>query len=93
MAMLSLLLRDFGIRSLLSQIPWASDVLLDVATQSPVWVDWEVKWMELKTADSLSLDDLTRNRVARSSSQPVRDMALRQIWQSTGFMILSCRPL
>jgi len=74
--------------SLLSQIPWASDVLLDVATQSPVWVDWEVKWMELKTADSLSLDDLTRNRVARTSSQPVRDMALRQIWQSTGFMIL-----
>ncbi|KAI9876227.1 MAG: hypothetical protein M1830_006843 [Pleopsidium flavum] len=74
--------------SSLSRTPWRGDVLLDVATQSAVGADWEIKRMEWKTARLPSLDDLTRDSVAKSSSVSVRDVALRQIWQSTGSMIL-----
>lgn len=74
----------FNATLLPSQTHWESNVPLDDATQSPVWADHEVKSKRLKHAQSPSLHDFT-GRPVRPSAQ---DLALRQIWQSLGFMIL-----
>lgn len=72
-----------------SQIHWESDIPLDDATQSPVWADRGVKLEGSKIARLTSLADLT-GRALRSSgtSNRNRDLALRQVWQSIGSMIL-----
>ena len=72
-----------------SQIDWESNIPLDDATQSPVWADHDVNPKGWKHAKSPSLDDLTGRPLRPSGlSDQAPDLALRQIWQSIGFMIL-----
>lgn len=77
-----------------SQIHWESDMTLDDATQSPVWTDHVARPKGLKNTKPSSLHDLTGRAVRPSwMSDPARDLALRQIWQSIGFMILQAADL
>lgn len=79
-----------NLEGLRSPISWTNHLLLDDATDSPACGDPEVQSKNIANGQSLSLDDLTRDRVPsdRFPSDAARVLALRQIWQSTGSMIL-----
>jgi len=79
---------------LTSQVHWENDIPLDDVTQAPVWADHNVKKKKLENNKPSSLHALI-GRAARSSgiSDTAQDLAVRQIWQSLGSMILQSADL